>query len=166
MAERPVVRLGGRTTVTVEEFQRLRAALDRGMNRQQLRAFARTELGRGISNDAIRELRSIRRESRGIAGALRRTAPSKRVGRRIPSVQSTGREYWQVIAVARIEISPTYAIERQIQTNFSRRPRRHDVESRVNEIAANLAVGEIASSGVVRSVTITSIIRYTGGNRR
>jgi len=164
MADRPAtVRLGGRTTVSIEEFQRLRAALDRGLNRQQLRAWARAELGRGISNDAIRELRSIRREGQAVARSVGRTARNKRpAANRIPSVQSTGREHWQVIGVATIEISPTYVVERQIKFNVSVRPTRGWVEGRLRRIAERMAAGEVDSGGSIRSVAVTTIIHFRG----
>jgi len=157
------VRLGGRTTVSTEDFRRLSSALNRGMTRQQLRAWSREHLGRGLSNDAVRELRSLARERRAAADALQRTGRGKRPDpRRLPTVQSSGPERFEVTAVAVISVQGR-AVERQLTFTVRSLRARSSLEMRAADIAGRMAASDAGSGGSVLSVAVVSIVRFEAG---
>lgn len=155
----PTVRLGGRTSVTVEEFKRLRAALDRGLTRQQLRAWARENLGRGISNDAIRDLRSQRRQQQRNRQRFGR-GPRRSTLRDVPRVETTGRKGWEVVGVATIRTVGGVTLERQINYRTGQNPTRDAIMRRLEAIARRIGMGDLDSGGQVIAVRLASITRY------
>ena len=160
MATEPTrIRLGARTTVTAEEYRRLRDALGRGMNRQQLRSWSRANLGRGLSNAAIADLRAQRVTQQRTRERFERTARGS-TPRGVVEVPSTGPKGFEVTGIVRIRTAAGVVLERRILYRTPVLGSRANIMTRLQSIAERIAAGDVDSSGAILSIQLVSITRY------